>query len=148
MELKLKYDGIFNLEEVYAKFKSFVESKQFTFIEETYEEEKDVGEIEGYFYQDITDYIKLKAEYKINLAFMKKVEVDGKIMDSGKFRLFIKAELIKDYGKKFNSKAEKELMQPVYEKVKKKELEDTEKMFKELIFETDAVLKQALHMDM
>ena len=146
MDLSLKYKGIFDLSDLYNKLQKFFESKQFRYFERTYEVKGDEVKIEAEFEQETTDYIKIEGELKIEIFGLTDVEVDNKILQSGRMELGLVGDIVKDQNKRFESDTQGKLKN-LYERLKKEEIKKIEKTMEETITGAFTLVKKELDMD-
>ena len=146
MELKLKYKGIFDIKNLYDKLSKYFRTNHFIFFETVYKDKGDEVEIKAEFLQKTTDYLKISGEFNIHVFDSKDVDVNGKIMQTGRFEFSIKGEVTKDYDKKFKSEKGKKL-KPFYEKLKKDDIGAVEDILGKLLGGAYALIKKELEMD-
>jgi|TARA_Y100000310_G_C20666497_1_gene807780 hypothetical protein len=132
--LKLKWKGIFSMDELYKNMKYWLDYEGFGDEEKTFQEEKYVERLKGgskqleirwYAQKNISDYFGFVIKVGFFVLGLKDIEIEteGKKIGSqkGEVEMRISSELIIDREEKWNSKT----MQNIYEKfIIKDRLED------------------------
>ncbi len=123
---KFSYSGLLNFADIYKAIKDFWDSKGFSFDEKEHEEKvKDDGSrditLKWETSKDVTDYVKYKYDFEVNVSGLKKVVVDingtKKEMDYvEEFSVELNGELETDFSGLFEGKPFHAFLRGLYEK--------------------------------
>lgn len=144
---EVEQEGLFNLNEAYNFFHTWLSDYEYYVIEKKYsekikgEEGKDV-EIEWIAIRKITDYFKFILEIKWTMRGMLPA---GKGMSKGKIKINIKGFLVRDYEHKWAGSSFSKFLRELYDKyVIKNRVESFEDLISEEVNEGAAQLKSFL----
>ena len=146
MKLKLRYKGIFDHKDLLNKLDKYFNSKQFIYNEIQHKDKGKEIKVKTTFFQETTEYFKIDGSVYMVVWDPKPVDVNGKIMESGRFEITMKADIIKDYKSRFKSETGKKI-KPLFEGLKKKDVEVLEKYLADIVGGAYAMLKKEVKMD-